>query len=191
MSSSAHGDLDCGTVESLLTEAVHDVEVLRDEVTEVTRVDSARSAELDALRSSNNLMQALVNDLRKKVEGLQGENAALTSQVSIMFDELAAAERDTLPTGTVTFASVTTTHVVDMYRRISRVNRGPVPPSVHAAVEAAAATIREVMHEAGQVETEKVVRREVRRRRRLMPSRTRRMTGAPRPTVRTRKLPNS
>lgn len=154
-----HGELACDDTEALLHETMQEVAELRE------RLDR-REMEMQNLRAENDRVLALMRDVSAKNTTLATERDDLAVQNKYLSEELIAAESDTVPEGTLLFAPIARDFMVAQYRAASRINRGPLPPSVTAAVESAYEDIIEAMSAAGQAALTGVVRREVRRRRR-------------------------
>jgi chromosome segregation ATPase len=160
-----HDGLACHDVEALLAETSADNEVLRDRLGAYEAADAARQVEMDDLRAEAERIRAVLTDLRKKTHGALDERGALDEQMHILLTELQAAEQAAVPADTLAAATVSHADLLARYRRASLVTRGPLPPSVTAAVQNSLSDIQEAMVEAGQAALEEVVRREVRRRR--------------------------
>jgi predicted nuclease with TOPRIM domain len=163
---SIHGEVSCADTEAILAETIAENDGLRDENAMLKSADAARQAEMDALRMESARTRALLAEMRKKMGNISDERSGMDSQVKFLLDELEAAERDAVPADSFTFAVIAQSEVVSTYRAASRITRGPLPPAITEAVQAAAPAIREAMEAAGQAELSKVVAREVRRRRR-------------------------
>ena len=148
--SDVHGENTCADVEAMLTEVSEALDGARDENAMLMAADAARQAEMDALRLSSARRDALFAEMRKKVGNLSDQHEGLDTQVTILLKELEAAEADAVPADSLTHGIISHSEVVAAYRAASGVTRGPVPPVIAAAVEAAAETIRARMEEAGR-----------------------------------------
>ena len=161
-----HDDLACLDVDLLLTEAmteIADLKASRDHLrSRVTELEERLAAALHRAE----MAQSLHAETDKRFSAVSSDRRMLAEQVTLLHEELLAAEKDALPADTLAHAVVSRDHVLALYRRLSRVSRGPVPRSVTAAVEAALADVSAAMENAGREALEGVVRREVRRRRR-------------------------
>lgn len=161
---SAHGDLDCATVEAILTDSANEAAELREENEQLHAVDAARQAEMDALRGEVNRSRALISELSKKLGKVSEERSALDEQISLVFAELTATEADAVPADTYAFAVLPQSETLAAYRKAARVRTGPLPREVQDELAAAKESVSEAMLEAGRVVAEAVVRRAVRRR---------------------------
>lgn len=158
---SQHDGATCTDIEALLAEATMEIDILR------SRLDDE-----DRLRREVTQSRALVSDLRKRLDHESDTSAALKQQNAILLDELQAAEADTIEPGSLTHAAIDGGQVTALYRQVSRITRGPVPPAILTATQQAAPSIAEAMHETGIKMLAEIVRREHRRRRRAQaPSR--------------------
>lgn len=154
-----HDDLACVDIDLLLTEAT-------DEVARLKEILLATEAALVSSEHRADMLGSLNTDLSKRYQKVTEDRDALAVQVKMVHDELAAAEKDALPADTLTYAALPRDLMVSTYRSASRITRGPLPPAVVSAVEAAREEIEEAMTVAGRSALDAVVRREVRRRRR-------------------------
>lgn len=154
-----HDDLACLDVDLLLGEAMTENAHLK------ARLADMEERLASALHRAE-MAQALNAETDKRFTASESERRMLADQVKILHVELTAAEKDALPANTLAYGAVSRDLVTSTYRRISRVSRGPVPTSVTAAAEAAAADMAAAMENAGREVVEGVIRREVRRRRR-------------------------
>jgi hypothetical protein len=167
----AHGELDCADAEALLHDTMLEAGDLRLRLERTTQSDEMRDAEMANLRAEADRLHALLRDVTAKNTSLAIERDGLAVQNKYLAEELAAVEADAVPEGTLLFAPIPRDFMVAQYRRASRIGRGPLPPSVTAAVESAHESIVEAMTTAGQDAVTAVVRREVRRRRRAATTR--------------------
>lgn len=168
-----HDDLACADIDLLLTEATDEVARLKEML---LATEAALITSQSALHSSEHradMLGSLNADLSKRYQKVTEDRDALAVQVKMVHDELTAAEKDALPADTLTHAALPRDLMVSTYRSASRITRGPLPPAVVSAVEAAREEICAAMTTAGQATLDTVVRREVRRRRRTQrPART-------------------
>lgn len=160
----AHGELDCADAETMLAEATHENGNLHQQITGLINTHVSMEHEMDLVRLERDRLRALLDDITRKQDILANERDDLAGQVKYLNEELAAVESDVVPEGTLMFAALSREEMVAEYRRASRITRGPLPPSVLAAVEAGRESIVEAMTETGRAALVAVVRREVRRR---------------------------
>lgn len=154
-----HGDLVCLDVDLLLNDAAQEIAELKARLADAEAQTAAAHHRADMVMSLN-------AETDKRYTVVRDERDALAEQVKILNEELAAAEKDAIPMGTLTYGTVPQDLLMSTYRHVSRVSRGPAPRSVTEAVQAAVPEVRAAMEAAGREAVETVVRREVRRRRR-------------------------
>lgn len=154
-----HGDLVCLDVDLLLTDAAQEIAALKARLAEAESQAAAAHHRAD-------MALALNAETDKRYTVVREERDGLAEQVKILNEELAAAEKDAVPAGTLAYGTVAQALVLSTYRRVSRVSRGPAPRSVADAVQAAVPEIGAAMEDVGRECVEAVIRREVRRRRR-------------------------
>ena len=163
---STHDDLDCPDVNVLLSEASDQLREAAEQIATLQAQAAATEALLSATERRATMLAALNEDLTKQYRKISDDRGSLSVQVSILHEELAAAEKDAVPVNSLLFSALPREQVTAIYRRVSRVTRGPLPPSVLSAVDAASADIVDAMAAAGTEALEATIRREVRRRRR-------------------------
>lgn len=154
-----HGDLACLDVDLLLNDAAQEIAELKARLAESEAQAAAAHHRADMALSLN-------AETDKRYTMVRDERDALAEQVKIVNEELAAAEKDAIPAGTLAYGTLPHDLLLSTYRRVSRVNRGPAPRSVTEAVHNAVPDVRAAMEAAGREIVEATIRREVRRRRR-------------------------
>lgn len=162
--SASHGELGCAEVEGLLTEAMLDNDVLREQVTMYERADAQRQQEMDILRAEAVRLRALVGDMGKKMRTAVDSSQGTASQIEMLLAELDAAEAAAVPVGTLVASTVGVEQMTATYRAVSKVTRGPLPPAIMVAVRENEDVIRAAMDAAGAEALTKVVKSAVRRR---------------------------
>lgn len=162
----SHGELDCADAEAILHETTLQNADLRARLSLALETQATLEHHLDSLRLDTDRLRALLADLTAKNTDLANDRDGLAEQVKLINDELAALEADAVPPGSLLFAALTREEMVAEYRRASRINRGPLPPAVTDAIDAAREDIIEAMTTTGREALTAVIRREVRRRRR-------------------------
>lgn len=155
----AHGELGCADVEVMFAESASENASLRRQLAEET--DRRESAEHRAA-----MLTSLLEELSSKAALSATKRDDMAAQVKMLHEEMAVLEAEAIPEDTLVFAAVARDQMVAEYRRVSRVTRGPLPPSVIAAVETGTDSIVEAMLAAGSEALTVLMRREVRRRRR-------------------------
>ena len=154
-----HDELGCLDVDLLLGDVMAENAALKVRLVELGQ-------QVAAERHRAEMAQSLHLETEKRFRVADEDREALAAQVKILHEELTVTEKDALPVGTVVYGTVSRDEVLGIYRRVSRIFRGPAPHCVSDAVESAAADVRAAMEAAGREAVEVVVRREVRRRRR-------------------------
>lgn len=171
--SHTHGGLDCADAEAILHDATTEAADLRARLAMALQAHDDLLRQNDVLRLEGDRLRALHDDTSAKNRSLADERDGLIEQVKFLGDELNALEADAVPEGTLVYGVVAREEMVRQYRTASRINRGPVPPSVIDAVEAARDDIAETMAAAGRAAVNDIVVRAVRRRRRAQNRRSR------------------
>lgn len=164
--SGAHGGLDCGDAEAILAESTAEAAALRAELDSLRDQRDQALREADTVRLEASRLRALFDDVSRKNTSLINERDDLAAQVKYVNEELAALEQDAVPEGTMVYGTVSREQMVAMYRQVSRIARGPLPPAVVDAVHDGHADIVASMETAGREALSVIIRREVRRRRR-------------------------
>ena len=163
---STHGDLGCADVENLLTEITAEAAAKGDRLADLEAEYLAVAQDAEVARREAARGQALIAEIRQKLDGVSDEKGALAAQIHIIMTEMDALEEVALPLGTFTHSVVSDADVLATYRQVTRIRRGPMPQTMVTRLANAHDEITDAMTAAGAAVVEDLIRKETRRTRR-------------------------